>query len=127
MLTAAIGYVSLRGLGDETACRETMKALIAEVRGFNAIQTSRATNFSVRVISGPADAENIGLSPDQYLNFTSGIYPVVYLSLTYDPKKLHPHRLLEWETQFELKMTGRTASSLDILGLDPSPRDPAAP
>jgi hypothetical protein len=123
-MTAAIGYVSLQGLGNEQACLVTMNALVGEIRGFNAALGARAANFTAKVMAGPDDAEDMGLDPERYLPFTGGAFPMVYFSLTYDPQKLPDHQLTDWEKKYDLKITGRTVSSLDILGLDPPPTNP---
>jgi hypothetical protein len=121
LTTEAIAYVSIQGLGDEPLCLGIMNAFVAGVRGFNSALGARAANFTASVMDGPDDAENIGISSELYLPFTGGVFPMVYFSLTYDPSKLPAHQLLEWEEKYDLKVIGRTVSSLDILGLDPSP------
>jgi hypothetical protein len=121
MTTAAIGYVSLQGLGNLQACRETMNALVGEVRGFNASLSKRATNFRVSLMDDPDDAENDGLEPETYLPFTNGVFPMVYFSLTYDPQRLPEQQITDWEKKYDLKVIGSGVSKLNILDLDPPP------
>jgi hypothetical protein len=121
MTTTAVGYVSLQGLGSEPTSLETLNALVSEIRAFNAALGTRAANFSATMINGPEDADDNGLDPDRYLPFTGGVFPMVYFTVTYDPQKLPANKLAEWETKYDLKVTGRTVSSLDIVALDPPP------
>jgi hypothetical protein len=104
MSTSAREYVSMTGLGDLNKCREMMEEYGKSVRKLNS-ESKRASCYA-RVFTSEADILDECRDVQEIQQHTRGVFPVLWVNLTYDPSLLREEEILALEAQCNLSLLG---------------------
>jgi hypothetical protein len=104
--TKAREYVSLAGLGDFTHLQKQMREYTTVVRALSAGYSARRASFEARILFSIADVENEFLDLNEIIPHSKGLFPVLWVNLTYDPDRLSQDEITFIEQKFSLELLG---------------------
>ncbi len=110
MPIAAREYVSTRGLGDLVGCRQAMEAFASTVDDLNAGEPESRATFFARVLFSPADMEEECLRPTEVTAITGGVFPCLWVNITFDPDRLPLIEIAPIEALCQLQFLGDVRS-----------------
>jgi hypothetical protein len=110
-------YVSVEGIGDLTKLHAIMAEIAAVIRErfrSHLIGERRAT-FSCRIMLSEQEVKDDCRSADEFRQFTDGMYPVLWMNLTFDPEKVAVEEIQELEALFSLRLLGEITSDAPFI------------
>jgi hypothetical protein len=111
MATAFREYVSMRGLGDDAACKEVAHAMTELIKSANS--SRQCMSFFYCVMYSDGDVSDELLEPVTFRKLTRGEYPALWVNLTYDIDNVSVTQLRHLEDKLDLRLFSAGISQKD--------------
>ena len=115
MPTAAREYVSLLQLGDFQGCQGLLRQCGDALRGLNPATGPKSVSFSGRILVSENDITDEALDSKVIHSFSKGVFPILWVNITYNPQRLTPESFLSVEQAFSLQLIATAESKQTLL------------
>jgi hypothetical protein len=115
MPTTARKYLSLSCLGDFQGCRELLRQCWDAVKGLNPPTGPKSVSFFGVILVSEEDITNEALDSKVIHSFSNGVFPILWVNITYNPERVVPEAFRSVEQAFSLQLIATVESKQTLL------------
>jgi hypothetical protein len=103
MPTKAREYIALNSIGDLAASRGLLDEIESSIRAkFHSNLSDRRASFFCRILSNDEEVEDECLDLASVRQLTNGVFPILWLNITFDPDRVAIAELSSLESALSL-------------------------